>query len=118
MASEDTPRNALRLCVCVSLLLLVTRLKLFRGQDNVEPYQGARDLQSLLQFVMEKVAGVEKTASEGEGEEVKREAGEEGVEAVEVVKDEHGMLHLTDDTFNSLINSKEGILFVKFYAPW
>ena len=38
--------------------------------------------------------------------------------AADVERDEHGLLHLTDANFNDVINNKEGVLFVKFYAPW
>lgn len=93
------------------------RLKLFQGVENVTPYQGARDLESLFQFVMETVAGAaqeqqaDKSAAEGKAE-------DEPKAAAEVERDEHGLLHLTDANFNDVINSKEGVLFVKFYAPW
>ena len=80
----------------------------------MEPYQGARDLESLFQFVMDTVAGGEERK-----EEVKTDTEEEADEAVVVEKDEHGLLHLTDATFNSVINNEQdGVQFVKFYAPW
>ena len=97
------------------------RLKLFRGPDQVDPYQGARDLESLVQFVMDKVAGdTQEERQGGEQEAVKREA-EQKPEAEQepgVVKDDHGLLHLTDTTFSSFIHTKEGVQFIKFYAPW
>ena len=107
---------------CVSHVATCCRLKLFRGPDQVDPYQGARDLESLVQFVMDKVAGgVEEGGQEGEGGEVKREAEQEAGEEQEpgvVEKDDHGLLHLTDATFSSFIDTKDGVQFVKFYAPW
>ena len=126
MVSVDTLRNVTINNMMYIIIYLLYRLKLFRGLDNVEPYQGARDLESLVQFVMDEVAGdMEKTTdNEGENDEVKRDATNDAMEddddeqAMEVERDEHGVLHLTDQTFNKVINSKEGILFVKFYAPW
>lgn len=103
-------------------------LKLFLGAGE-EPvaYQGSRDLDSLFQFVMDKASpdnseaspSAEKTGEEGEGESEEKEEGMPGgATAVEVVRDEQGVVHLTDQNFNSYISTKEGILFVKFYAPW
>lgn len=88
----------------------------------MEAYQGARDLESLFQFVMDQLAASEgQPKKEEEEEEVKRateeEEGGEG-EAGPVEKDEHGLLHLTDETFVSVISEREGVQFVKFYAPW
>ena len=83
----------------------------------MKPYQGARDLGSLAQFVMETVAG-------GVPQQAEEKTAEEGEEpappppAAEVERDEHGVLHLSDANFNQVINSKDGVLFVKFYAPW
>jgi thioredoxin domain-containing protein 5 len=89
-------------------------LKLFREVDNVTPYQGARDLENLFQFVMETVAG----AAQQQETESKSEEEPEPKAAAEVERDEHGLLHLTDANFNDVINNKEGVLFVKLYAPW
>ena len=47
-----------------------------------------------------------------------QDEGKEEKEPVAVERDEHGILHLTDENFSNFINNKEGILFVKFYAPW
>lgn len=81
----------------------------------MEPYQGARDLESLLEFVVDKVAteGPKQSKDPPEGD-VKQE--EEG--AVILEKDEHGLLHLTDATFPHMLQHKEGVQFIKFYAPW
>ena len=35
-----------------------------------------------------------------------------------VTVDDTGLIHLTDASFDKFINSKKGIQFVKFYAPW
>ena len=78
------------------------------------PYQGARDLENLFQFVMETVAG----AAQQQETESKSEEEPEPKAAAEVERDEHGLLHLTDANFNDVINNKEGVLFVKLYAPW
>ena len=109
-------------------------LKLFLG-EGAEPqtYQGSRDLHSLYQFVMDGVSAGDAAGSkegdkevkeeEEEGEERKRRVKEEegmpgGATAVEIVRDIHGIVHLTDENFKSYIDAAEGIVFVKFYAPW
>lgn len=101
-------------CQCSEDPANLFSLKLFKGPDQVESYQGARDLESLLQFVMDKVAGEAQQPQHPPENEVKQE--KEG--AVILEKDEHGLLHLTDATFPSMLQHKEGIQFVKFYAPW
>ena len=50
-------------------------------------------------------------------EEAEEKEGEEGG-SLEVERDENDLLHLTDENFSSFINSKPGVQFVKFYAPW
>ena len=78
----------------------------------MDAYQGARDLESLFQFIMDKVAGDVGRQQQEVKEDMKSEA------AVEVEKDENGVLHLTDATFHPYISAKNGVQFVKFYAPW
>lgn len=65
-------------------------LKLFIGSKTI-PYTGARDLQSLVEFV-----GQHTETKEG---------------------DISGLVELDDQTFKEFL-SKEGVHFVKFYAPW
>ena len=110
----------------VSDLFFLCRLKLFRGVEDAKPYQGARDLESLFQFVMETVAAQaqpqeeeDETVAEAAAQAQPQEEEEEEEEKeLSVERDEHGVLHLTDENFSRVINTKEGILFVKFYAPW
>ncbi|XP_022258343.1 thioredoxin domain-containing protein 5-like [Limulus polyphemus] len=78
---------------------LFHRLKFFKsGSTEGVKYRGSRDLPSLESFV---------TSTLGE-EEVKEE--------VKIPKPNHGMLELTDNTFQKTV--QRGQHFVKFYAPW
>ena len=88
--------------------------------DDPTPYQGARDIESLHSFVLETVGGAAAQEDESQEDESQSDESqsEEEPKATEVERDEHSIVHLTDANFNNFINSKEGVLFVKFYAPW
>jgi len=72
-------------------------LQYIRNGKLVEAYKGGRDLASLKEFISEM-------------------SGSEGKEAAPVEEVKSSVAHLDKDNFDAEI--KEGVTFIKFFAPW